>query len=256
MRPRPLLLSILFACAPIAASEAQPPREAVQMYSAGDFVGAANAAGTADAVSLAFAARSLLAACVAANDPAALDALLRRAEASASAALALEPASVEARLQLALAYGIRGKRASLSEAFRHRYAARGRNLINEAISLAPSDPRAHALLGAWHFEVIRRGGRAGAIMYGARIGAGSAAFERAMRLAPDDPLIALHYGLALIQNDPRNAPRAAELLRAAAEAPARDALDRMARNEARRIGNLLAEAGPRAAAEAARQSLL
>jgi hypothetical protein len=237
------------------AGFAHPPREALQRYSDGDFLGAADAAANgADAAALAFAARALLAACIATRNPGELSALLNRAEDSAGAALALEPDSVEARLQLALVYGLRSRRLSLREAFSHGYAQRGRALINEAIRMAPDDPRAFALLGAWHFEVLRRGGRVGALLYGARVGDGVSAFERARRLAPSDPMIALHYALALIQRDPRNAQRVQELLQAALRAPARDALDRHAQAEAKRLSELVARAGPRAAADAARES--
>ena len=60
---------------------AQPPREALQRYATGDFLGAANAAATAaDAEASAFAAQALLAACIRTEDPEELDALLTRAE--------------------------------------------------------------------------------------------------------------------------------------------------------------------------------
>ncbi|MBL8550608.1 MAG: hypothetical protein JNJ73_11545 [Hyphomonadaceae bacterium] len=235
-------------------SLAQPPREALQRYASGDFLGAANAAASAaDADAKAFAAQALLAACIRA-EPGELDALLTRAERAANMALDIDPHSAEARLQLALVYGIRGKRASLREAFRHDYADRGRTLIAEAIQLAPDDPRALAMLGAWHFEVLRRGGRVGGLIYGARMRDGVAAFEQALRLAPGDPMIALHYALALLQRDTRNGGRAAGLLEAALRASPRDALDRHAQAEARRLADVLARSGPHAAAEAARES--
>ena len=110
-----------------------------------------------------------------------------RGAGAARAALALNPDSVDARLQLAVVYGMRGRRASLAEAFARNYAPRGRRLIDEALALAPDSAEAEAVLGAWHLEIIRRSGRVGALAYGARVEQGIAAFERALQL-PDLPL--------------------------------------------------------------------
>ena len=161
-----------------APANAEPPSAALNLYAAGEYAAAADIAQreSHSAESLAFAARAALAACVVDGED---EAMLQQAERSARAALALNPDSVDARLQLAVVYGMRGRRASLAEAFARNYAPRGRRLIDEALALAPDSAEAEAVLGAWHLEIIRRSGRVGAIAYGARVEEGIAAFERA-----------------------------------------------------------------------------
>lgn len=249
MRMRAFTLALAAACWAFTAA-ADPPGAAVHKFAIGDYLAAADIADDrATADNLAFAARALLAACVTSGDAETRERLLDRAEQTARQALALDDGSVEARLNLALVYGMRSKQMGVGEAFAHRYAPRGRTLITEALALAPHDARAHALLGAWHLEVLRRGGRAGAIIYGARFEVGVAAFERARALSPDDPMIALHFGVALLQLDANRHAAAAETqLRAAAALPATDAFSAFAATAANDILAVLRAAGPEAAA--------
>jgi hypothetical protein len=250
----PALLAVLFLGLAAAPAAADPPGAALRSYAAGNFLAAADLAEAHRSPdSLAFAARALMAECIVSSGGARTDALADRAETAARTALALDPQSVEARLQYAIALGVRGRRASLSDAWRHRYAPRGRDLIEEAIDLAPNNAWAHALLGGWNIEVIRRGGRAGAMAYGARERAGINAFERARRLAPGDPMIALHFAIALIDLDAEHySDRAASLLAIAAAAPPRDAFEAHALARAARLAGALETDGPRAAAELSR----
>jgi hypothetical protein len=244
------LLAALFLCLAATPAAADPPGAALRFYAAGNFLAAADLAEARRSPdSLAFAARALMAECVVSPNGARTDALADRAEAAARTALALDPQSVEARLQYAIALGVRGRRATLSEAWRHGYAPRGRDLIEEAIDLSPNNAWAHALMGGWNLEVLRRGGRAGAIAYGARERAGIAAFERARRLAPNDPMITLHYAIALIDLDAEHyAGRASQLLAIAAAAAPRDAFEAHALARAARLASALETDGPRAAA--------
>ncbi|MEQ1707708.1 MAG: hypothetical protein ABL864_05190 [Terricaulis sp.] len=241
-----VLVLTLALARPLAA---EPPSAAVRLYAAGQYLAAAdNAANDDSPDNLAFAARALLAACITGADRDQTERLLDRAERFARNALTLDPGAIDARLQLALVYGMRGRRASLPEALARNYAPRGRRLIEEARALSPEDARAYALLGAWHLEVLRRGGRAGAFAYGARFSDGQAAFERALTLAPTDPMIPLHYAIALIELDePAHAARAAELLELTATLPARDAFEEHAQQVAAAVARVLAQQGPRAA---------
>lgn len=247
-------LAFLTLVAPCAAE----PQPAARLYAAGNFMAAADAAESQGSPeSLAFAARALLAECMSARDPSRVDDLLTRAEDAARLALQSDANSVDARLQLALAMGVRGRRASLSDAVRHGYARHGRRLIEEAIALDPNEPWAHALMGGWHLEVLRRGGRAGAIAYGARVSTGIAEFERARALAPNDPIIAVQFAVALLELDAEHyADRAGTLLNAAARMQPRDALESHARREARRIVAVLERDGAVAASVAVRPRFL
>lgn len=244
------LLGLALLCAAAPAARAETVQAATRAFAAGDFIAAARAGEAAgEPKALAMAARAWIAHCLTQGARDDVAAAARRAEAAARAALAQDPASVDARLQLALALGVIGRRASDAEAIRAGYAREGRRLIEQALAADPEEPWAHALLGAWHLEVLRRGGRAGAVFYGARLQEGLAAFDRAVAAAPEDPALALLYAVALLElNSEANAERAAALLAAAAEAPAADAFAGEMREEARHLAEVLAAQGPRAAA--------
>ena len=257
MRLTVLFVALLVCVAGSPAALAEPPSAALRLYAIGEFVAAADLADAQpSASSRAFASRSLVAACAAAQSPAAIDMLLQRAEASARQALALDARSVDARLQLALVYGMESRRASLTRAFASGFATRGKRLIDEALTLDTDNAHAHALLGAWHLEVVRRGGAAGALFYGGRASVGIAEFERARVLAPSDVLISLHFAIALLGLDPvAYASRAARLLDSVAAAPSADALESLAQQTATRLQAALARS-PRAAQREARGEML
>lgn len=242
-----LIAGLAIAAAEARAESFQVARKAFQ---SGDYVAAAAAGEAADEPrSLTIAARAWLAHGMLEAEGEAALAAAHRAEAAAREALERAPESVEARLQLALALGVIGRRASAAEAIRAGYAREGRRLIEQAIARAPNEPWAHALLGAWHLEVLRRGGSAGALYYGARFSEGIAAFDRALYAAKGEPAIPLLYAVALLELDAdAHAARAADLLAKAAATPATDAFSKEMREEARRFGALLAAEGPQAAA--------
>lgn len=255
--PKSALIVAMLAAATLWAGGAvaeAPAGEASRLYATGEYMAAADAASNHDtSANLAFAARALLTLCVTTEDTGDVATLLDRAERLARAALNRDPESVDARLQLALVYGMRSQRASIAEAFARNYAPRGRRLIEQALARAPDDARAYALLGAWHLEVLRRGGHAGAFAYGARFADGVAAFEHAMRLAPDDPTIPLHYAVALTQLDAEaHSARVQTLLQTARTLAPRDALETFAIDAARTLSTALSEGGPASAARAAR----
>ncbi len=254
---RTLLFIALLTCLAGSPAFAEPPNAALRLYAAGEFVAAADLADTQpSAASRAFASRALVAACASAQSPAMIDALLTRAEGSARQALALDPHSVDARLQLALVFGMEGRRVSLAHAFASRFASRGKRLIDDALALDPNDAHAHAMLGAWHLEVMRRGGAAGAFFYGARTSAGITEFERARALAPNDVLIQLHYAVALLALDPVTyGARARSLTRAVIASHPTDALEALAEETAERLQAALAQS-PQAAQRIARASFL
>ena len=163
-------------------------------------------------------------------------------------ALAADRSNTEARLQLAAAIGMRGRRATIAEAMRKGYAGEGRALVRAAIVEAPREAWAHALEGGWNLEVVRRGGGVGAAYYGASVRAGHAAFERARALAPDDAIIAYQYAVALLELDPeRYGAEAARLLAAASACRPADAFETRVKAKAASVATVLSARGPDAA---------
>jgi len=245
MRFIAFLLVLFFIVGAASAEE-----RAWKAFADGDYLGAAALAESGGG-ERALAARALIAAAVT-GESTDVDGLIARAERNARAALAQGEDAVEARLQLALALGLKGRRAPLAEVLRRGYAREGRALLDAALQRDPESAWAHALDGAWHLEVLRRGGAAGAHFYGASAVRGIAAFDRARALAPDDAVIAYQYAVALLEIDgARYGARAAALLDAARACRSGDAFEAAIGAEARRVSALLARDGARAAARAA-----
>ena len=247
---RALFVALAFATCGLAPAAAQP--SAAAAYRQGAFLQAAaiGEAG-AEAGDLSLAARALLAEAVTGRD-ADVDALVLRAEANARGALSAAPHSIDARINLALALGIKGRRASVADIVRHGYAREGRALLAEAVARAPEQAMAHALIGGWNLEIVRRGGRAGAAYYGASRRAGVAAFERARALAPDDAAIAYQYAVALLELDAeRYAQKASALLADARGCTSHDAFEARMKAQAAQVAAVLAVQGGEAAARMA-----
>ncbi len=127
----------------------------------------------------------------------------------------------------------------------------GRRHIETAITLDPDDPWGHALLGAWHLEVARRG-RPG--LFGSDAGEGLIRYRAAAARAGDDPAIAFHFALALIAADPyAHGDEALALLDAARAAPAPGAFEDAIRVQAAALRALLDSDPGGAQAEAIRR---
>lgn len=245
------LLAVVFSAMLTEPAPAAEPGAAMVAFQSGKFLEAADAGrGALDSQGWSLAARALLAQVLVDADPRASAARLEESIALSQKALAVDADSVEARLDLAFALGIKGRRAGKLEAVRRGYAAQGKRLIDDALAQDPDNAWAHAMLGGWHYEVLRRGGTIGAKLYGANLGAGLAAFEQAMRLAPDDPAIALQYAIAILgANAERHRDKARALLAQAAQARPVDAVAAIMIAEASRLGLVMDSLGARAAAD-------
>lgn len=240
------LLAALTSTAPAWADD----DAALTAFSSGRFLEAAAAAqASPNHEHLSIAARALLAHVVLEADSRTAQARIDEVISVSERLLLLSPQSVEARLDLAFALGVKSRRMGRLEAMRKGYARRGKRLIDEAVANEPNNAWAQAMLGGWHCEVLRRGGAVGARLYGAKFEHGAEAFERARQLAPDDPAIALQYGVALLGLDAvRHAEQARALFADAAAASARDAFDGLMAAEASRLGSLMDSRGALAAA--------
>lgn len=196
-----------FAAAVAACAFAVPAlaADAAGLYADGRFAEAGAAAGGAhgaDADEFALAAKAYTAAAVFADDDMSAQAEAAAARRFGEAAVAADPDHVEGRLFLSTALWLQGRERGGFDAYKRGMPQRGRALIESVVADHPDEPWAHALLGAWHFEVLRRGGRFGARLLDADIYVGAAEFNRAMELDPDNPAIAAQCALAYLAVDP------------------------------------------------------
>jgi tetratricopeptide (TPR) repeat protein len=162
----------------------------------------------------------------------------RKALAHAEAALMLEPDNHEAQLQRALADGFITRAANPLTAGRKKLPQRTKAVVDEFLARNPDDPRAHALLGAWHIGVIRKAGaKRGGKWFGAQVETGLAAYETALVLKPDDIIIGSNFALSLIDLDyAANQRRAKAILLAAT---ARETSDPIEQAVQRRVQEVL-----------------
>ena len=176
--------------------------EAGALYDQGLYAAAAEAAGAdATAAAQTLAARSYASAAILADEFERANALSDAALVHAEAAVALDPGSVDTRLQLIVALWLDGRRRGDLDAYFRGVPQRSRDVIDGVLADAPEAPWAHSLDGAWHLEALRRGGGMARRMLGADEAVGVAAFERAMGLDPDDPVIAVQAAISYLALD-------------------------------------------------------
>ncbi len=247
-------LCLVPALAAPAIGDDDPVLAAYAFYQAGAFADAAAHIGDdadADADARALAAKALNAQAVFAEAGEGRETLIAEARAHAEAAIGIDPDHVEAHLQLAIVVWLEGRELSRWEGYRLGLPQEGRRLIDVAMVEAPQEPWAHALLGAWHLEVARRGGRAGMALLGARIDVGAEHFYEAMRLDPDDAAIAAQCGISFLALNRRRYEEHARIaLERAVAAEANDAFETAMRDEAQRLLALMSEGEWRALDEA------
>ena len=149
---------------------------------------------TADA--LAMSARTLLAEAMSgpADPP---EDMLHRALAEADAALAVDPAHAEGRLQRSIALSLILRPMSVREARKTGWAEEARDLAEGVLEDEPDNVYAHGFLSVWNLEVVHRGGRIGAMILGAGVPDGRAHYEAATAAAPDDASVHWQWARAL-----------------------------------------------------------
>ncbi|KCZ55335.1 hypothetical protein HY29_12425 [Hyphomonas beringensis] len=160
-------------------------------FAAGEYQAAlAEASDTTDPDELAFSARALLAEAMSGpSDPP--EALLHAALDKADAALAIDPKHVEGRLQRAIALSLILRPMSTRAARKTGWGEEARDLARSVLEDDPGNVYAHGFLSVWNVEVVRRGGRIGAMIMGASVKDGRAHYEAAIATDPEDA--ALHW---------------------------------------------------------------
>lgn len=223
---------------PVAAAGAVDLPQAIMLYESGEFEAAAQLAeGGNDSKSLTLAARSRLAYLSYANREAASFAAIESCAALAKRAITGDPKNVEAHLQYVVALGFMGRVAGNIRAHLAGYATDARTHLDIALRLDPQNGWAHGMLGAWHMEIVRKGGGflAGSV-YGAKLDKGIALYRRALQLDPENPVLHYEFGLALAAQDiERFGVEAQAQLRQAIALPARNAFERLALQRARQL---------------------
>ena len=200
---RTLLIFLIGFAAPAVADDVEPGG-AIGVYQAGDWPRAEQlAASSSDASSKTLAAQAVIAqlmsgALVDASERTRRE-TARRAQRHAEAALDLDPDYAPAHLRLAAGLGYEGRYMSPVRAALMRLPQRGRSHIEQAMSLDPSDPWGPAMMGAWHFEVARRGGEG---RFGSDLNEGFRHYRAAVAAEDVQPAIPYHFALALTALDP------------------------------------------------------
>ena len=248
-----LLIAALLMAAGQASAQSSP--ELAEMYARGNYMAVASQAeAAASADDLAFAARALLAHCMTGTedpDPAILD----RASKDAEAALKIDPAHDEGKLQLAIALSLKSRSMDAMDAWNKGYGEKGRKLATEVLKSNPDNHYAHGFLAVWNIEVRRRGGSFGAAFMGASLKEARRQYEEAIRLAPDNIGIHWTYGRALIAlNAKEYSGEASKALSSALAATPRNHVEQVMQERARTLSEKLKD--DRKAAQALARKML
>jgi len=203
--------------------------EALNLYRDGSYVAAAELAEVEEtSAALSFSARSYLTDVMAATPGTAEMELVRKAESAARRSLALDPDNVEALVQLATSIGLLAVDSGPLDAHFSGLGKQVRDNLERALEVDPNDPWALSILGGWHMEVVRKGGRVSArLFYGASRKKGLEYFDRALEIAPDSIPILQRFAALLVATKNKDLRQRAEgiLARALAIEPA-DAFER------------------------------
>lgn len=192
----------LFLIASSVAQAQQP--DAVAAYVAGEYhhvVALAEVSGTAG--DLALAAQSVLADAISTDEENPAPAALAEAEGLAREALALDGGNLDARIQLAIALSLKARPMSLGDARRSGYGEISKDLAEEVLAVEPNHHLANGFLAVWNAEVVRRGGRLGALIMGAGLKRGQEHYLIASRTEPGNASIHWQWARALASINPR-----------------------------------------------------
>lgn len=216
------LAELLCALALSAPAMADLPT-AREAYAAGDFARAETlASADPSAEGQAFAAGAALALLMA-DQTSDRRSTAGRLLTHARGAVTADDTLADAHLRMAAAIGFEGRYVGTLRAFMRRLPQQGHSHIQQAMTLDGDDPWGVAMLGAWHFEVVRRGGGRA---LGASLAEGMAAYGEAIARAPDDPVIAYFFAVALLASgEAAYMDAAGAQLARSADLPPREGLD-------------------------------
>ncbi|KCZ49450.1 tetratricopeptide repeat protein [Hyphomonas pacifica] len=197
------LVAFLAGAVMLAGAAGAEPGVAEAAFQAGEYQAAlAAASDKSNPDELAFSARALLAEAMSgpADPP---EALLHAALDKADAALAIDKQHLEGRLQRAIALSLIIRPMSNGAARKTGWGEEARDLARSVLEDDPGNIYANGFLSVWNLEVVRRGGRIGAMMMGASISDGRAHYQAAIAADPEDAALHWQWARALAALDCR-----------------------------------------------------
>jgi tetratricopeptide (TPR) repeat protein len=146
------------------------------------------------------------------------------------------PDDSNAHYMLALALGRYSQRISILRAAADGTAARVRKHLDAALDLEPKHAEAHVAMGLYHAEIVSKiGSMLAGLTYRASAAAAVEHFRRALKLAPNSPIVRIEYANGLLLLDAaQNADEAAKLYARAASFEPQDAMEQLDVERARR----------------------
>ena len=215
-----------------SAAFAATLQDATELYTKGDFLGAASTAvslKTSDGYALAAKATSIYSATRPDKEQ---DALYSKAEDYAGKAVSLEPQNLNGYLERARAVGRLSQLRGVLQALVQGYGSRVRDDLNKVLQLDPNNAPAMVSLGLWHAEIVSKGV---GWLYGADGGKVAPLFEKSISLEPNVPIHRVEYAHSLVLLDKnKNRDKARQLLQGAISLKPRDAADRLDQDRAKR----------------------
>ncbi len=241
------ILLLLLLIAPLAEADDNAHLIA---FTEGRYIEAAAIADTSPtADNLVFAARSLLAEAMSAEDFVPPQDMIVKAERLARKALRKQPDHTEGRLQLAIALTLRARPMTNGQARRSGFGDEAKTLAETVLEDDPHNHYANGFMAVWHIEVRRRGGTLGASIMGASVKQGRRHYKAALRSGNIDASTHWQYARALTALNARKYRDEIDAaLNAALSKTAETELEVLMQNRARSLKSVL-NTGSRKVAE-------
>lgn len=135
----------------------------------------------------------------------------KRARKLAKAALEIDAANQNARLQHAIADGFVTRETGDVSAWMKKLPQKTEAIVQDYRQDYPNDPRGDALLGAWHLAIARKAGNKNAKKwFDASIAQGRDLFLTARAMEPDDIIIGTNYAFSLLALSDEDFPETEE----------------------------------------------
>ena len=158
--------------------------------------------------------------------------LFVRAMGYADKAIALNPNSSEAFLEVSHTLGRYAQTVGVAEALSEGFAERIKAATDKAIEIDPQNYRAHLSVGAWHSEIVAAAGFMAGLLYGANEEDSLLAYQRALNLKPNSSTVHFEYAVGLMRLDDKNLNLAREHLQKAISLPVKDAYGQIVQEKA------------------------